>query len=129
MLNRKMKVELGNGRDDSKASISADALVEPEAMHLCIPRQVAIQLGLKQIEQREVTIADGKKKVCAYVGPVIVRFACRACVTGALVLGEQIVMGTLPLLDMDLVINPANRAVVVNPDSPKIATSVAKGLY
>ena len=102
------------------------ALVDTGALHLCIPQHIAFQLKLKQLEEREVTIADGSKRLVPYVGPVMVTFKNRNCFTGAMVLGEEVLLGAIPMEDMDLVIQPALLKVTVNPQSPNIPMSVAK---
>ena len=104
----------------------AAALVDTGALHLCIPQHIALQLRLKQLEEREVTIADGSKKVVPYVGPIQVTFKNRNCFTGAMVLGEEVLLGAIPMEDMDLVIQPALLQVTANPQSPNIPASVAK---
>jgi clan AA aspartic protease len=94
------------------------------AFMLCIPEHVAIQLKLTELEKREVTLADNRKQVCSYVGPVMIRYANRSCFTGALVLGEKVLLGAIPLEDMDLLVHPLKRELVVNPASPNIATGL-----
>ena len=64
--------------------------------------------------------------MCPYVGPIEVRFDNRGCFVGALVLGEEALLGAVPLEDMDLVISPSTRTVTVNPQSPNFATSIVK---
>ena len=46
------------------------------------------------------------------------------CFTGALVMGESVLLGAIPLEDMDLVINPRKQEVTVNPESPNIPSAV-----
>ena len=103
-----------------------DALADTGALHLCVPQHIALQLGLEEVEKREVTTADGKKTICAYVGPVEVKFENRSCFTGALVLGDEVLLGAVPMEDMDLILSPSKRAVVINPESPNIPSSTAK---
>ena len=117
-----------NARDGNKQPLDIDALVDTGALHLCIPEHVSIQLGLDEVEKREVTTADGKKHLAPYVGPIIVKFNGRTCITGALVLGDSVLLGAIPMEDMDLIVNPATRSVIANPASPNIPTSVAKGM-
>ena len=119
------KLLLKNPRLPDLAPVEVVALADSGALHLCIPEHIAIQLKLQTASEREVTLADGGKKVCAYVGPVEVRFDGRGCFSGALILGEQVLLGAVPMEDMDLVINPATRKVVVNPQSPNIPSSIA----
>ena len=61
-----------------------------------------------------------------YVGPLEIRFKNRIGFAGALVLGNQVLLGAIPMEDMDLIIVPARRSLDVNPSSPNIATSVVK---
>jgi hypothetical protein len=83
-------------------------------------------LQLEELYKREVTTASGKKHLCAYVGPLQVTFQNRGCFTGALVLGNEVLLGVVPMEDMDILLSPAKQNVIVNPDSPNIATSVVK---
>jgi clan AA aspartic protease len=119
-------ITLRNPRDRSLAPLTVNALVDTGALHLCIPEHLAIQLKLERLEEREVTTADGIKRLCAYVGPIEVHFGNRGCFTGALVLGDEILLGAVPMEDMDLVVSPATRSVTVNPASPNVPSSTAK---
>jgi len=49
-----------------------------------------------------------------------------ACVTCRLVLGDQALVGAIPMEDMDLIVIPKTCIIDVNPDSPNVATSLAK---
>jgi clan AA aspartic protease len=117
---------LANPRESELQPLGVRALADSGSLHLCIPEHVAIQLRLEKQDEREVTIADGSRRVCAYAGPVEVRFDGRRCYTGALILGEEVLLGSVPMEDMDLVISPALRTVTVNPNSPNIPSSIAK---
>ena len=64
-----------------------------------------------------------------YVGPVEVQFNNRRCYVGALVLGDEVLLGAVPMEDMDLVVSPSRQTVVVNPESPNIPSSVVKGFF
>ena len=121
-------ITLGNPRHPELQRLAIQALADTGALLLCIPEHVSIQLRLEQLEQREVTTADGAKRLCPYVGPIEVRFGDRGCFTGALVLGDEVLLGAVPLEDMDLVISPATRTVTVNPNSPNIPSSTVKQL-
>jgi hypothetical protein len=57
---------------------------------------------------------------------VEVTFGNRSCFVGALVLGDEVLLGAVPMEDLDLVISPGRRTVEVNPDSPNIPSSVVK---
>ncbi|HEX2650648.1 MAG TPA: hypothetical protein VHN19_12020 [Burkholderiales bacterium] len=109
-----------------RLAVKAEALADSGAVHLCIPEKVRAQLQLEAIDEKAVTLADGSQKSVPYVGPIEVRFKNRVGFTGALVMGDQVLVGAIPMEDMDLVIVPRTRTLDVNPDSPDVATSIAK---
>lgn len=116
---------LRNPRLPDSKPVEVEALADSGALHLCIPEHVRIQLGLESVGAKEVTLADGSKKLVHYVGPVELRFKNRIGFVGALVMGDQVLLGAIPMEDMDLVIVPRTRTLDVNPDSPNIGTSLA----
>jgi len=120
------KLILSNPAEPKLERLETDALVDTGALHLCLPEHIAIQLKLTELEKREVTLANGKKQLYSYSGPVRVNCLGRSCYTGALVLGDGVLLGVIPMEDMDIVVNPATRKVTVNPDSPNIPSSLAK---
>ncbi len=117
---------LKNPRENNLEPIEVDALADSGAVHLCIPEHIKIQLKLEEIAQKEATLANGEKILVTYVGPIEIRFKNRVGFAGALVMGDQTLLGAIPMEDMDLVIIPKLRKLDVNPDSPNIATSIAK---
>ena len=119
-------IQMSNPRDPDVKALETVALVDTGAVTLCIPEHVSVQLKLTAIEQREVTTADGKPHLVPYVGPVQVEFENRTCFTGALVLGDTVLMGAVPLEDMDLVIHPREQKLMVNPLSPNIPSAIVK---
>ena len=119
-------IELINPKEQTLKPMKINALVDTGAITLCIPEHIVLQLKLEALEQREVTTADGKKRLVPYVGPVQIRFENRNCFTGALVLGDSVLLGAVPLEDMDLVINPRLQTITVNPESPNIPAAVVK---
>lgn len=119
-------IELINPKEQTLKPMKINALVDTGAITLCIPEHIVLQLKLEALEQREVTTADGKKRLVPYVGPVQIRFENRNCFTGALVLGDSVLLGAVPLEDMDLVINPRLQTITVNPESPNIPAALVK---
>ena len=124
----KAEIELSNPREQEVKPIKAKSLVDTGALHLYIPEHIAIQLKLDELYKREVTTADGCKHLVPYMGPISIKFENRACFTGALVLGDEVLLGAVPMEDMDVLISPAKQALIVNPESPNIAMSIAKGI-
>lgn len=121
-------IRLANfGRDDLE-EIDANALVDSGAAELCIPQHIANQLRLKQIEEREVRIANGDRVLVPYVGGVRVEVFGRQTVTSAIVIGDQVLLGAIPMEAMDLVIHPRSLTLMPNPDSPNVPASLAMGV-
>ena len=106
-------------------AVEIEALADTGAVHLCIPAQIQLQLKLDEIAKKEVTLADGSQVLVPYVGPIELRYKNRVGFVGAIVMGEQALLGAIPIEDMDLVVVPKTREVIVNPDSPNIASSIA----
>jgi clan AA aspartic protease len=119
-------LELSNPRDPSIEPISVPALADTGSVFLCIPEHVRLQLKLEALEEREVKLADGSRATFPYVGPIVLRFKNRTGFVGALVLGDEVLLGAIPMEEMDLVVNPRDRSVDVNPASPNIATGICK---
>lgn len=120
--------EIGIKNATTGAALTSRCLVDSGALHLCIPSHVAIQLGFDPdaCDKREVTIADGSRHLAPYAGPLLVSFENRKCFVGALVLGDEVLLGAIPMEDMDLVVIPSRQRLAVNPNNPMIAVSVAK---
>jgi clan AA aspartic protease len=118
--------QLLNPLSQELAPLEVSALADTGAVHLCIPEHVALQLQLQELEKREVVLADGHRRTVSYMGPVEVRFRNRRCFTGAMVLGNEVLLGAIPMEDMDLVLQPQLQSIDVNPESPNIAVSLAK---
>ncbi len=118
------QLNLSNPSLEDLLPMDVEALVDSGSMFLCVPSHVALQLKLKELHTREVTVANNAKQLCPYVVPVSVKFQNRECMTGALVLGEQVLLGAIPMEDMDLKIDMPGRKLMVNPASPNIPTAV-----
>lgn len=126
-------VQLLNPSRPDLHPIEVSALADTGAVHLCIPEHLAIQLQVEALEQREVVLADGRRRTVPYVGPIDVRFQNRRCFTGAMVLGDvmlgdEVLLGAIPMEDMDLVLRPQLQSIDVNPESPNIPLSLAKSV-
>jgi clan AA aspartic protease len=100
-------------------SLQVTALVDTGAYTLGLPEEIAVQLGLPEVEKREFDLADGSKKAMSVVGPVWVRFKNRQTVCLAVKThDEEVLLGSIPLEDMDVVLNPRAQTIEVNPESP-----------
>jgi clan AA aspartic protease len=120
------KLTLINPRRPEIEPVRVDALVDTGSVHLAIPEHVRLQLRLEEQDKKEVTLADGSKRMVPYVGPIEARFKNRVGFVGAIVMGDQVLLGAILMEDMDLVVLPKERRADVNPASPNIACSIAK---
>ena len=104
------------------------ALVDSGALDLVINEEVQQQLNLPVLHQRTVSLADETLREVDMVGPVEVRFENRSTIVKAVVLpgAEDVLLGAIPLEGLDVFIDPVRERLVVNPNSPGIATSQVK---
>ncbi len=121
----KTNIKLSNPRYPNLDSIVVESLVDTGALHLCITETQFIQLKLEEAEKRPVTLADGSTQIIPYVGPIKVDWNGRISFTGAMVLGNQCLLGAIPMEDMDILVHPAQQIVIANPLHPNIPASVA----
>ena len=118
-------IKLSNPRFPDIQSLEVDCLVDTGALHLCITETQMIQLKLEEFEKRPVPIADGSIHQLPYVGPVKIDWQGRVSFSGAMVMGNQCLLGAIPMEDMDIMVHPARQCVIANPLHPNIPASVA----
>jgi clan AA aspartic protease len=117
---------LTNPRRPELEAISIEALADTGSVYLIIPEHLQFQLGLEEVAKKEVTLADNSKRMVPYVGPIEVRFKNRVAYVGAIVMGDQVLLGAIPMEDMDLIVLPQLRRVDINPLNPNYAVALAK---
>ena len=119
-------IRLSNPVKPELLPVETTCLVDSGSTYLCIPQHLAIQLGLSELQKREIILADESSKLVPYVGPVKIEFENRICFVGAMVLGDQCLLGAVPMEDMDVIIHPKFFKLSVNPESPNVARGLAK---
>ena len=120
------EIIIGNPRLQELEPMKVRALADTGAIMLCIPPHIALQLKLEAVETRDVTLADGSEKSIPYVGPIQVSFKNRTSFAGALVMGDEVLLGAIQMEDMDLVVFPREQRIDVNPLSPNMASNKVK---
>lgn len=112
----------------NRRSLRIVTLVDTGVVFMSIPEHLAVQLGfdLTEVSTREVVLADGGRRSVPMIGPLRVRFADRYCDLSALVLGDEALLGTVPMEMMDLVVTPSTQSLSINPESPFVPTASAK---
>ncbi len=119
-------IRLSNPVKSEQSPVEVKSLVDSGSTFLCITQHVANQLGVNELYQKEALLADGTSKLMPYVGPIKVEFENRVCFVGAMVLGDECLLGAIPMEDMDLVVIPRLFKLSVNPESPNIARGKVK---
>ena len=119
---------LANPKRPDLDSLEVEALVDTGAVHLCIPERIALQLDLVELERRQVTVAEGSTHLVPYAGPIVTAFGRRHCYTGAMILGDEGLLGAIPMEEMDRIVLPLTPQVIPNPRSPNIPASIAMGV-
>jgi clan AA aspartic protease len=117
---------LRNPKNSELAGLTVEALADTGSVYLIIPEHVGLQLGLQEQSKKEVELADGSKRMVPYVGPIEVSFKNRVAFVGAIVMGDEVLLGAIPMEDMDLIIMPQQRRVDINPLNPNYAAAKAK---
>ena len=112
----------------TKQSITAPALVDSGATFMCVTEAMAQQLGFdtSEVSTQFVRVADGRQIKVPKIAPVEIAFENRTYVTEALVMGDEALMGVLPMEAMDLQIDPRRQRIIVNPDHPNYPVASAK---
>jgi len=103
-------------------------LVDTGRVYMCINESVQAQLELDIVEKRKGQLANGSIVEYDVVGPIEVRFKNRRCVVDAMVLpgDNELLLGAIPLEDMDVLIHPYRRELIVNPEHPYFAQMTLK---
>jgi hypothetical protein len=92
-----------SGFQDASPFYEVDALFDPDQLQLTIPRWMANDLGLRKMGKR--SLHRGSREQFDYVGAIRLEGRdCESCVS-ALVKGDEVVMGWLPLSSLVKVIN------------------------
>ncbi len=108
---------------DEVRHIFVNALVDTGSYMLAINENIQAQLDLPVLEKRKAQLADGSIKECDVVGPIELKFKNRRTLTHAMVLpgDSEVLLGAIPLEDMDVLIDPLRQQLIVNPEHPYFA--------
>lgn len=125
----RVKVKLTNSYDESRRQrgeiskddvrrYEADALVDTGAVSSVIPVNVMKILGLLSRGERVAEYADGRKDIVELTEPIVFNISGRETEEGAMVLGDEVIIGQTILEVLDLLVDCNNRQVVPNPAHP-----------
>ncbi len=114
--------------EDKIRRMKVTALVDSGAYMLAINQQIKTQLNLKKVGEQAAELADGTQTRLEIVGPVDVKFENRRANVDAMVLpgDAEVLLGSIPMEEMDVLIDPKQQRLIVNPESPYIAKKSLK---
>src|SRR5690606_9581101 len=89
----------------TRKAVTVSALVDTGTTHPIVTPAVARELGfdLDEVSTYRLTVADGRRTTCARIVPVPIELLDRDFTTEAAVLGDECLVGCIPLEAMDLV--------------------------
>jgi clan AA aspartic protease len=113
---------------DQIRTVTVRALVDSGSSMLAITEAVKNQLNLLKIDEKQAELADGSIVRLEIVGPVEIRFENRITTVRAMVVPNSniVLLGAIPMQDMDVLIDPKREQLIVNPESPDIARMLLK---
>ncbi len=117
------------GEDEVKR-MRVTGLVDTGSYMLCINESIQSQMQFPVMEKRTGQMANGERLECDVVGQVEVRFKNRRTQCNAMVLpgDNEVLLGAIPLEDMDVLIHPLRQELIVNPEHPYFAEMKLKGV-
>ncbi len=126
-------IDLGLARrykigEEEVKRMRVNMLVDTGSVYMCINESVQEQLQLDLIEKRKGQLSDGSIVEYDVVGPIEVRFQNRRCVVDAMILpsDNELLLGLIPLEDMDVMVDSYRRELIVNPEHPYFAQMTLK---
>jgi clan AA aspartic protease len=121
-------VRRGYLKENEVRKMKVNALVDSGAMMLSVNETIKVQLGLSVLDRQMGELADGSKQSFEIVGPVDIRFANRQTTVRAVVLpgDTEPLLGSIPMEDMDVLIDPRGQKLILNPSSPYMAKKSLK---
>ena len=114
--------------EDKIKRVKVAALVDTGWYMLTINDPIRNQLDLPLIEKQFSVLADESEIEVEVVGPVEVRFENRRTSVDAIVIpnSNEVLLGAIPMEDMDVLVDPREQKLVVNPKHPYVATKYLK---
>jgi clan AA aspartic protease len=115
-------------KEENVKSEKVRALVDSGAYMMCINEHIQAQLDLAKVSSMEAELADGTIRIVDVVGPIVINFSNRTTSCNAAVLpGEsEVLLGAIPMEDLDVVIDPKLQTITLPKDRPYLAKKTIK---
>ena len=110
----RVRVLDGHLNEQDIRSVTVTAIVDTGAMSLVITKDLCKEIGLTIVGEKTVLIANGQRVSCKVTEPVEINWKNRSSSLQAVVIpgAEKILLGVIPLEDMDLIVNPVTQELV-----------------
>ena len=114
--------------EDRIKRVAVNALVDSGAYMLVINDHIKEQLDLAVLEQRVARLADDSERRVDVVGAIEIRFENRRTIANAIVFPgtAEVLLGSIPMEDLDVLIDPKHQRLIVNPENPNIPLTYVK---
>jgi len=95
-------------------TVTVTAIVDTGSYSLMLDEQTSEKLGLGKTGEKPIRIANGERIICPVTTPVEINWKNRESVMRAISVPglPQILLGLLPLEDMDLIVHPHKHELV-----------------
>ena len=106
------------------------SLVDTGSYMLCINESIQEQMQFPKVEKRNGQMADGTVQSFDVVTGVELKFKNRRTICNAMILpgDSEVLLGAIPLEDMDVLTHPLRQELIVNPEHPNFAQMKLKGV-
>ena len=108
----------GQIQKDEIRTYEADALIDTGAVSSVVPPNVMQLLGLQSDGQRVAEYADGRNEVVDLTEPITFDIIGRETAEGAMVRGDEVIIGQTVLEVLDLQVDCRNQKLIPNPAHP-----------
>ena len=98
--------------------LEVEAVVDTGASNIVFPKHVALQLGPDYVRYSGLELGSADIQRAEVVGPVEIRFENQNFTVSGIVMGNEVLLGSIPMQDMDVVVDARRDRLVVNPESP-----------
>ena len=125
------EIELINGDDlgmarrylideDEVKRMHVTALVDSGSYMMAINENIQAILQFPVTGKKNAQLADGRIVECDVVTSVELKFKNRSTVCRAMVLpgDAEVLLGSIPMEDLDVIIHPSRQELIVHPDHP-----------
>jgi hypothetical protein len=97
-------------------------LVDSGAYMMAVNEETKEKLGLQIVRKQKFELGNGEVEEFDIVGYIEVHFENRTAVCNAILLkgNTEMLLGAIPMEEMDVIIHPSKNKLIVNPEHPDV---------